>query len=114
MRSSYGEQLEVGAELEIHSEPEGACEGQGTEDTTESDDTEDSDVMENERDGGIDKQQIKSVIDHALLRLREEGCVYSKYLTHMIRTQPAKALRQLYKELDKHIKDTNTILQTEN
>ena len=95
---------EVGAELEIHSEPEGACEGQGTEDTTESDDTEDSDVMENERDGGIDKQQIKSVIDHALLRLREEGCVYSKDLTHMIRTQPAKALRQLYKELDKHIK----------
>ena len=60
--------------------------------------------MENERDGGIDKQQIKSVLDHALLRLREEGCVYSKDLTHMIRTQPAKALRQLYKELDKHIK----------
>ena len=77
-----GEQLEVGAELDIHSEPEGACEGQGTEDTTENDDYEDSDVMENERDGGIDKQQIKSVIDHKLLRLREEGCVYSKVLTH--------------------------------
>ena len=90
-----GEQLEVGAELDIHSEPEGACEGQGTEDTTENDDYEDSDVMENERDGGIDKQQIKSVIDHTLLRLREEGCVYSKVLTHIITTQPVKAIRQL-------------------
>ena len=53
--------------------------------TTESD-TKDGDNMESDITQETGEQQLKLIIDQALLKLTEYGCIYSKDLVAMIKT----------------------------
>ena len=49
------------------------------------------------------QMEIKSVVDYAISKLSEEGCIYSKDMVAMINAPTAKTLKVFYcnKELDK-------------
>ena len=101
MINESGEQLELGAELEVYSETEGASEGSVEDLVTTKSDTEDSDNMEEDdvtQETG--QQQLKPIIDQALLKLAEDGCIYSKDLVAMIKIPSTKAIRIFYTELE--------------
>ena len=94
MINESGEHLELGAELEVYCKTGSASEDNiehmvTTEsDTTDGDNMEKSDITQETRE-----QQLKLTIDQALLKLTEDGCIYSKDLVAMIKTPSIKTLR---------------------
>lgn len=91
---SVSGQLELGAELEVdHDEVEGE---NSTEESVAMDTNTDIDITHIE---GTDTIQI--AINHALSKLSEDGCIYTKDVVSMINDPTAKTLKLFHKELDK-------------
>ena len=99
MTNESGEHLELGAELEVYSETEGASEGSVEDLVTTNSDMVDSDNMEEDditQETG--QQQLKPIIDQALLKFTDDGCIYSKNLVAMIKNSSTKTLGIFYTE----------------
>ena len=109
-----GEELGIGAEVETYGEIEDDCQGHGkhpqfhhmSPENTDSDDTDDMDNDETQDSDETDErsiimdQQMKLVIDNAILKLVKEGCIYSKDFIPMISVPSAKTLSLFYRELE--------------
>ena len=109
MISLTGMELEVGAELEMYGEEvEGACEGQSTENTIECTDTNTQFGNDVRNDNDLSTcsiaEDIKSIIDHAVVKLIEAGCIYSKDLVSMITAPSTRRLKSFYNNLEKTTK----------